>query len=707
MKRVSFFLLLIAIIFIPNNSWAQTRVKIGDLYYNLMGNKASVAPSEVIPDDVRTGHPSLYQKDEYIIPDKVTYNGLDFSVTSIEDYAFCGFKNDLYANAVFDNAVGSTARKIVLPSTIESIGKYAFANCKNITSFTIPQSVISMQESSFRNCDFLREFIYLCETPPTGWTAGSSTYVPCDNYKNPAYVLGNSNIIQMITFENYEFNYTGQTPSTIWNNNVEGYTASISLPNLNGEVGSHEEWIPVKFTKGDESFTANVVYRYTVKPAKLTAKVTNVSREYGEENPQLSISYSGFISGENESVITTQPTINTTAKKTSNVGEYPITISGGKATNYELIYENGVLTIIKAPLAAKVNDTTKVYGSQNPAFTIVYYGLKNSETAPAWTTTPNFQTDATRNSNVGQYTVKAVNGIPINYDLGEIAIGKLNITPASLTIKANNAVRQYYSDEPTFSYTCSGFVNGETESVLSQKPTLSTSVTRSSNVGTYEIKVGEALSSNYSISYINGTLTITPRTLTASVGNYERLYNEDNPAFEVKYDGFVNNEDENVLSTKATANTTATKTSNVGTYPIKVTGGNADNYTFNYTSGTLTINKAEQTISWEQDLNGLKVGNQIELTAKTTSELPITYTIDDPSIAEIYVVGKKYYLDCKTEGKTWIMAVQEGNQNYYSSQRIRKSTIISDINTESRYDLNGDGKISAGDIQVIINEMKK
>ena len=52
----------------------------------------------------------------------------------------------------------------------------------------------------------------------------------------------------------------------------------------------------------DESFTANVVYRYTIKPAKLTAKVNNVSREYGEENPQFSISYSGFISGENESV---------------------------------------------------------------------------------------------------------------------------------------------------------------------------------------------------------------------------------------------------------------------------------------------------------------------------------------------------------------------------------------------------------------------
>ena len=102
-----------------------------------------------------------------------------------------------------------------------------------------------------------------------------------------------------------------------------------------------------------------------------------------------------------------------------------------------------------------LDDATKIYGSSNPAFTIDYYGLKNNESAPAWTTRPTFQTDATQSSGVGQYPIKAVNGVPINYDLGEITAGILNITPAQLTIKANDAVRQYYSDDPEFSYTCS------------------------------------------------------------------------------------------------------------------------------------------------------------------------------------------------------------------------------------------------------------
>ena len=435
--------------------------------------------------------------------------------------------------------------------------------------------------------------------------------------------------------------------------------------------------------KGEESFTANVVYRYTVKPAKMTAKVTNTSREYGEENPQFSISYSGFVNGEDESVITSTPTISTTATKTSNVGEYPITISGGEAKNYEFVYEPGVLTITKATLSAKVNEATKVYGSQNPDFTIEYYGLKNNENEPTWTTKPTFQTEATQNSGIGKYEVKAVNGVPVNYYLEEITAGTLSIIPAALTIKANDATRQYYSDEPNFSYTCIGFVNGDNESVFSSTPTLSTSANLNSNVGTYEIKVSETSSPNYSISYINGTLTITPRTLMASVGNYERLYNEENPAFEVQYDGFVGKEDEKVLTTQATASTTATKTSDVGSYPINVTGGSADNYKFSYVSGTLTINKAEQTISWNQDLTGLKVGDQVELKATVSSGLPITYTMDNTSAAEIYLAGSKTYLDCKAGGQFLIQAVQNGNKNYYSSPRASNTVSIIGSNPSS------------------------
>lgn len=678
MRVKSIFLVLVLIGYFSNN-WAQTIVQIGDLVYSLTGETASVVSNQ------KSGYgESNYTLSEYIIPENVIYNNNSYTVVRISGGAF---SSTTYGGW----GTGSKASKILIPNTVVAIGYSAFANCKNLTSLIIPPLVTTLHDGesaayignpirhAFYGCDLLKELIYLPQTPPTAWTATSRTYVPDkQSYSQPSYSLNDAHIIEMITFEKNEFEYTGQEPTTTWTNNVEGYTASLFLSALSGEVGAHEEWIPVTFTKRDESFTASVVYRYTVKPAKVTVKVTNINREYGEENPKFNISYSGFVNGENESVITSTPTISTTATKTSYVGEYPIMISGGSAKNYEFVYEPGVLTVTKAPLSAKVNDATKVYGSQNPAFTIDYYGLKNNESTPAWTTNPTFQTDATQASGVGAYTVKAVNGVPVNYNLGEITAGTLNITPASLIIKANDAVRQYYSDDPTFSYTCNGFVNGDNESVLATTPKLSTTATHTSNVGTYEIKVGETSSPNYSISFVNATLTITPRTLIASVGNYERLYNEDNPAFEVKYDGFVGNDDGKSLRTKATASTSATKTSDVGTYPITVSGGTADNYQFSYSSGTLTINKAEQTISWDQDLSVIGVGDQIELKAIASSGLPISYTIDNNSIAEIYAAGNKYYLDCKAKGETQIVAVQNGNKNYYSSSRIRKSITIGD-----------------------------
>ena len=206
---------------------------------------------------------------------------------------------------------------------------------------------------------------------------------------------------------------------------MEGYTATLEMPVLKVEVGSYEEIIPVTFTNGEESFRVDIPYRYTIEPVKLTAKVNDANRVYGEDNPTFTNSYSGFVNGENESVLTTKPTITTTATKNSEVGTYPISISGGEAKNYTIEYEEGTLTVNKAPLTINVDDASKVYGKENPAFSLNYSGLKNGETSPAWETKPTFTTAATKTSDVGTYDVK-VTCNPKNYS-ATIKNGKLKI----------------------------------------------------------------------------------------------------------------------------------------------------------------------------------------------------------------------------------------------------------------------------------------
>ena len=97
---------------------------------------------------------------------------------------------------------------------------------------------------------------------------------------------------------------------------------------------------------GAGDYTIEETRKFTIGKAALTIKANDLQREEGEENPELTVTYSGFVNGEDNSVLTTQPTISTTATKESPAGTYPITVSGVEAANYDITYTNGTLTIL-------------------------------------------------------------------------------------------------------------------------------------------------------------------------------------------------------------------------------------------------------------------------------------------------------------------------------------------------------------------------
>ena len=212
--------------------------------------------------------------------------------------------------------------------------------------------------------------------------------------------------------------------------------------------------------------------------------------------------------------------------------------------------------------------------------------------------------------------------------------------------------------------------------MLLSQPTVSTSANISSNAGSYDIRVSGGRAFNYALKYESGQLTIKPVPLKISVGNYERPYNDANPKFELEYEGLVANDTEASLQNKPVVRTNATKTSELGNYTLEVTGAYSPNYTITYGSGTLIIVKAEQTLEWEQDVKLLIVNDQVELKAKSTSGLPITYTMTSTNGAELYPAGRKTYLECKAPCEFTITAVQNGDGHYYSTQRITKKVKI-------------------------------
>src|SRR5207249_3358299 len=71
-----------------------------------------------------------------------------------------------------------------------------------------------------------------------------------------------------------------------------------------------------------------------INPAALTGGADNKSRFYGQTNPVFTVSYSGFVNGENGGIVTGTLIGSTTATTNSPVGSYAITVSGQSAANY-------------------------------------------------------------------------------------------------------------------------------------------------------------------------------------------------------------------------------------------------------------------------------------------------------------------------------------------------------------------------------------
>ena len=138
--------------------------------------------------------------------------------------------------------------------------------------------------------------------------------------------------------------------------------------------------------------------------------------------------------------------------------------------------------------------------------------------------------------------------------------GSLTINPATLTVTANNTNRVYGAANPVFTASYTGFVNGDTVSVLSGAPSLTTTATASSSVAgspyTITAAQGTLSAANYTFSFVNGTLTVTPATLTVTANNTNRIYGAANPAFTASYTGFQNGDTTSVLQPGAPSLTT-------------------------------------------------------------------------------------------------------------------------------------------------------
>jgi filamentous hemagglutinin family protein len=384
--------------------------------------------------------------------------------------------------------------------------------------------------------------------------------------------------------------------SGLVNGDTDSYAYS-GLPNLfdtaSGNAGLDSIFIDAGSLFSDVGYGFNFVGgTLTTLRALLTVTADDTSREYGLGNPLFTASYSGFVNGDDASVISGLDFL-TVATTASDVGTYAITPFGASASNYDFSYVPGTLTITKALLTVTADNASREYGLANPVFTGNIAGFRNSDT-PAVISGLTYATVATTASPIGTYAITGSGATATNYDFSYVP-GTLTITKALLTVTADNATREYGLANPAFTGSISGFRNGDTSSVISGL-TYGSVATSASDVGTYAITGSGATATNYDFSYVPGTLTITKALLTVTADNATREYGLANPTFTGSISGFRNGDTSSVVS-GLTYGSVATIASDAGTYAITGSGATATNYDFSYVPGTLTITKALLTVT--------------------------------------------------------------------------------------------------------------
>ena len=333
----------------------------------------------------------------------------------------------------------------------------------------------------------------------------------------------------------------------------------------------------------------------TKRPITITANPQ--SKTYGDTDPALTFTVTA---GSLKSGDALSGSLTRVAG--TNVGTYAINQGSLTNANYTITFVASNLTITKRDITIKANNASKVVG-QTKTFVGNEYSLTVGSLASgdAITSVNLSSTGATAGAAVGAYTIvpSAAAGISsANYNI-TYANGTLTVTARPiLTVKANNATKVFGDAHPSFTYTITGFIDGDNQaSTTTGAPALSTSVATTANAGTHTgvitASIGTLTSSKYDFTFVPGDLTVDKRPLTVTADAKSKVYGSADPALT-----YVVTTGALVGSDAFSGSLGRTAGENVGSYAINTgTLAVSSNYVVTFVSNNLTITKRPITIT--------------------------------------------------------------------------------------------------------------
>ncbi|SFW71249.1 Por secretion system C-terminal sorting domain-containing protein, partial [Sinomicrobium oceani] len=417
------------------------------------------------------------------------------------------------------------------------------------------------------------------------------------------------------------------------------------------------------------------------------------TKVYGEEDPAFTVSYTGFVNGDEETSL--GGTLDITREPGEDVDTYAITASGYTSGNYTISYTAGTLEITPAALMVTAEDKTKVYGEEDPAFTVSYTGFVNGDEEAALGGT----LDITREpgEDVDTYAITASGYTSDNYTISYTA-GVLEITHRVVTIsfaagaeitKTYDGTVSAHIEASDLAFASGDVVNGD-----------NVFITLATGTGTYDTEdAGEDKEVTLLLDEISLTGTdagnYTLGNTTAIQGNVGRILPAEIsditfPDGTFVYDGtikslYIEGTLPEGTSVQYTDNTRID--AGVQTAVAVITG--ADYVTVEL-SAVLTIEKASQQLTFPPVADREDTDPDFQLDAMSDSGLPVSYTYSYTSEDPAATVTEEGMVTLLSSGEITITAHQEGNENYLPAVPVSRTLTIYSANAAiSSLEING------------------
>ena len=303
------------------------------------------------------------------------------------------------------------------------------------------------------------------------------------------------------------------------------------------EVGTY--WVKVVGV-GVYTGTRTASFEVTKKPI-VVALLAPLAKVYGAADPALTdanINWAGaaFEGTDDKSVFSGSLTY---TYDNGNVGNHDIDITGYTAKNYTLTVTGGITITAKPIAAGMITPVTLSETYKAAAFETFAVNIKDGTTPLVAGTdfvlgvySDEAMTTPAVPTNVGTYYLGISTKGGANYSVATepTAVGTFEITKAGLTVRALNQTKVYtgnqtlpVDDEEGVAYQLIGVQGADV--FVAPTLTVGNGTVGANNVGAHPITPSYAVENgNYDYNYVEGTLTITKRTITITANDAKKVY---------------------------------------------------------------------------------------------------------------------------------------------------------------------------------------